>query len=174
MSKRFGYFLGAIFLAASSSTIIWSIKAGDAKSTEAECRALGEGRYDCLCEAAMRTGSERAVQRFVNRYPNAGTVCNAMASTALKNPDDENDDDNGNGPSSSSSSSSSGGDPSSSSSSGGGGPSSSGGSTGLNNGHGNGDQGPPGSSGPHNNAENSQAHSGQGNSAGGRGNGNGS
>ena len=36
------------------------------------------------CEAIIRSGSELALQQFLRRYPDADTICNALAATATE------------------------------------------------------------------------------------------
>lgn len=105
------------------------------------------------CEAVLKSGSEKALQSFFKRYPNADTICNATASTGVVV---DSDDTNLDGP-----------NPGDSSGTPGGG-TPGGTSNGINNGHDNLDQGAPGNSESHNNAENS-GNTGQGNSGSGGG-----
>ncbi len=51
--------------------------------TMKECVALGGTSLDCLCQVTIQSGSEVALQRFLRRHPDADTICNALASTAI-------------------------------------------------------------------------------------------
>jgi hypothetical protein len=51
--------------------------------TMKECVALGGTNLDCLCQVTIQSGSEVALQRFLRRHPDADTICNALASTAI-------------------------------------------------------------------------------------------
>lgn len=146
--------LGLSFLVAGVGGIMLPVNVDAAKSAMEACLTSGASKAECECEAALNAGTEQALQRFLNRYRNADTVCNATASAGVVVDRDDTDPDQANpGNSSGSSGTSSG---------------SSGTSSGFNNGHGNLDQDAPGNSGSHNNAENS-GNSGQGNSGNGGG-----
>jgi hypothetical protein len=175
--------LGVSFLVAGVGAIMLPVNVDAAKSAMEACLTGGSSKAECECEAALESGSESALQSFLKRYPNADTICNATASTGVvvdrddTNPDGVNPG-NSSGTSSGSSGTSSGSSGTSSGSSGtssgssgtssGSSGTSSGSSSGLNNGHGNLDQGAPGNSESHNNAENS-GNSGNGNSGSGGG-----
>jgi hypothetical protein len=51
--------------------------------TMKECVALGGTNLDCLCQVTIQSGSEVALQRFLRQHPDADTICNALASTAI-------------------------------------------------------------------------------------------
>ncbi|HEY6630157.1 MAG TPA: hypothetical protein VIZ90_01770, partial [Rhizobiaceae bacterium] len=73
---------GALFVLAGVSTAMSAPSEKDGKLTVNQCMAAGGDKLDCLCDATIRSGSELALQRFLRRYPDADTICNALAATA--------------------------------------------------------------------------------------------
>ena len=75
--------LGVSFLVAGVGAILLPVNVDAAKSAMEACLAGGSSKAECECEAVLNSGSEKALQSFLRRYPNSDTICNATASTGL-------------------------------------------------------------------------------------------
>jgi hypothetical protein len=62
-----------------STALVLMTISGEAASN---CRKMGLSKAECACSAALSTGSQSALRKFLQVYPGSDTACNAMASTA--------------------------------------------------------------------------------------------
>jgi hypothetical protein len=61
-----------------STALVLMTISGEAANS---CRKMGLNSAECACKIALVTGSQNALRSFLQKYPNADTACNALAST---------------------------------------------------------------------------------------------